>query len=303
MIADPAPNTIARPYRALSVQEVDVALTDGALLDLLLRREVYRSTEYIVLRNGPATALAAVRRVDSGELFAPVAEARVLAGPDQVAWVHEPDTDVGNATALAAAARRHSRPGLRAWAVLGRFEHVNFIWEPAPLAIRVTEVVPPQPPKLLAMAEQVVAFDEDLPPVELTLDAVDLHRLAAANPVERYLLPCRGAGIALDGAEVRFLDERPDKQDWVLVGCARSREIHRWFYGTEPGAAVELCPRRLAAGQEGDGAVVLTKCCLLEEHLEVDGDRVTVPWGATLELVRAGLARAAAAAAPAWATA
>jgi len=286
MIADPAPNTIARPYRALSVQEVDVPLTDGALVDLLLRREVYRSTEYIVLRNGPATALAAVQRADSGELFAPVAEARVLAGPDEVAWVHEPDTDVGNATALAAAARRHTRPGLRAWAVLGRFEHVNFIWEPAPLTIRVTEVVPPQPPKLLAMAEQVVAFDEDLPPVELTLDAVDLHRLAAANPAERYLLPCRGAGVDLD-APVEFLDTHPpQRQSWLLLGCERSMQFHRHFYGDEP-PQVDLCPRH-RAGVAGGGRT-LTKCCLRDRGVEVDAGTAVVPWGANLDEVRSAL--------------
>jgi hypothetical protein len=87
-----------------------------------------------------------------------------------------------------------------------------------------------------------------------------------------------------------------------------------------------MCPRRLAAGHDsppvngGSGGLkersgsppvnrdltpVLTKCCLLEEHLEVEADdhRVTVPWGASLELVRAGLGRAAALAEPAWAPA
>jgi hypothetical protein len=45
---------------------------------------------------------------------------------------------------------------------------------------------------------------------------------------------------------------------------------------------------------------VLTKCCLLEEHIERDGTTVTVPWGASLDLVREGLQRVAAMAEPAW---
>jgi hypothetical protein len=45
---------------------------------------------------------------------------------------------------------------------------------------------------------------------------------------------------------------------------------------------------------------VLTKCCLLEEHLDHQGTTVTVPWGASLDLVRAGLQRVAAMAEPAW---
>lgn len=291
MIADPAPNTIARPYRVLSVQEVGVPLVEDALVDYLLGREVYRSTEYIVLRNGPAAALAAVRRADRQQLFAPAVEARVLAGPDEVAWIHEPDTDVGNATALAAAVQRHTRPGVRAWVVLGRFEHVNFIWEPAPLVVRVTEVVPPEPPKLLAMAEQAVAFDEDLPPVELILDAVDLRHLAEANPAGRYLVPCRCSGVDL-GAPVDFLDTRPpERRDWLLLGCERSMQLHRHFYGDEP-PQVDLCPRRRAAA--AGGGRTLTKCCLLDRGVEVDGAAAVVPWGANLDEVRLALRRLAA---------
>ena len=48
---------------------------------------------------------------------------------------------------------------------------------------------------------------------------------------------------------------------------------------------------------------MLTKCCLLEEHLEVTPGRVTVPWGASLDLVRSGLREVARIAEPAWAPA
>jgi hypothetical protein len=163
-------------------------------------------------------------------------------------------------------------PGARASVVLGRFEHVNFIWEPAPVAVRVTEVVPPEPPKLLAQAHQAVAYDEDLPPVRLELDAVRVEELAAAHPAPAYLLPCRGSGTQL-GAPVEFLDTRPV-------------QFHRHFYGDEP-VRVDLCPRTRAAAVPS--GATLTKCCLLERGLEVDGDTAVVPWGANLDEVREGL--------------
>jgi hypothetical protein len=168
--------------------------------------------------------------------------------------------------------------------VQGRYEHVNFIWDPAPVRIRVTEVVPPEPPKLFAMAEQVVAFDEDLPPVELVLDAVDIRRLAADRPAPEYLLPCRGSGVDLDG-DVSFLDTRPaERRDWTLIGCERSLQFHRHFYGDEP-PRVELCPRlRLAAGEP-----TLAKCCLLERGVEFDGQTAVVPWGSNLDEIRRAL--------------
>jgi hypothetical protein len=289
MIPDPAPNTITRPYRGLSVQEVDVPLAEADLVEFLLGREVYRRSEYLVLRNHGETALVAVRKASDEPLFAPVVEARVLAGPDEVVSIHAPDVDVGNATALARRALAHVRPGARAYVVQGRYEHVNFIWEPAPVRVRVTEVVPPEPPKLLDMAAQVVAFDEDLPPVELVLDAVDIGTLAAAHPAARYLLPCRGSGVDL-GADVEFLDTRPtERRDWLLVGCERSLQFHRHFYGDEP-PRVDICPRRRAEGL-GGGDLMLTKCCLLERGVELDQGRAAVPWGASLDEVRGALRR------------
>jgi hypothetical protein len=284
--AEPAPNTISRPYRGLSVQEVEVPLTATGLVPFLLGREVYRRTDYLVLRNGGRTALVAVRKQSLEPLFSPVIEARVLAGPDEVVSVSSPGTDVGNATALASAALRHRHPGARAYVVQGRYEHVNFIWEPTPVRIRVTEVVPPEPPKLYAMAEQAVAFDEDLPPIELVLDAVDLRKLAVANPAPEYLLPCRGSGVDLD-AEIAFLDTRPaQRRDWLLLGCERSLQFHRHFYGDEP-PRVDICPRQRA--ETRDRKLTLSKCCLLERGVELQDGAAVVPWGSNLDEVRQAL--------------
>ncbi|MGH8909953.1 MAG: DUF7714 family protein [Egibacteraceae bacterium] len=66
-------------------------------------------------------ALVAVRKAAPPSLFSPVVEARVLAGPDETAWVDSHTTDVGNATALAEATAAHDVPNARACVVLGRF--------------------------------------------------------------------------------------------------------------------------------------------------------------------------------------
>ena len=72
MIPLPAPNTITRPYRGLSVQETDVPLTEPDLMVFLVGREVYRRTDYLVLRNGAETALLGVRKASLAPLFSPV---------------------------------------------------------------------------------------------------------------------------------------------------------------------------------------------------------------------------------------
>ncbi len=287
----PEPNTITRPYRGLSVQEVDIPLTPEAIGDLLRDRDIYRRTAYLALRSQRRshgqTALVAVRPQDPDRLFSPVAEMRVLSGPTETAWIEEPGADVGIATSLAAAALAHRRDGVLAYVVQGRFEHVNFIWRPEPARVRVTEVVPPHPPKLLAMAEQVVGYDEDLPPLDLVLDAVDVRELVAAHPAPHYLLPCRGSGLPA-GPQVSFLDTHPPyHDDWLLIGCQRSVQFHEHFYGGPP-SQVDLCPRTRAA-QPAAQELVLTKCCLLERGLEVHGTTAVVPWGANLDEVRAAL--------------
>lgn len=285
-LAEPAPNTVTRPYRGLSVQDVDVPLTDEAITALLLGREVYRRTDFLALRHGGQTALVAVQAADREPLFGPVTSVRVLAGPADTVWIDDPDTDVGNATALARTALAHGPAGASAYFVQGCYEHVNFIWRPAPIRIHVTEVIPPLPPKLYAMAEQVVAFDEDLPPVELVLDAMDIRELAGAHPAAHYLLPCRGSGVDLPG-EVSFLDTRPGtRADWLLIGCDRSRQFHEHFYGADP-ARVELCPR--ARLDRPDGGAVLAKCCLLERGIAVSDRAAIVPWGSNLDEARAAL--------------
>jgi hypothetical protein len=295
-------NLVPGRYRDVAVATVEVPLTEEGLERHFLGREAYRRTRWVVARNGPAAALVEVTKAaEPGDpLFSPIVGVRVLALPGECALVDAPEVDTGVPTQLASAARELA-PGARCVVVQGRYRHVSFILDPAPVRVLVVEVVPPSPPKLLDQARRVLETAEDLPPIELVAALVDLSDLARERPAARYLLPCRGAGVALDGAELRFLDERPARQDWVLVGCARSREIHRWFYRADP-EAVEMCPRRLAARHERGAAPVLTKCCLLEEHLEVEAEarRATVPWGASLELVRDALGRVAALAEPAW---
>jgi hypothetical protein len=90
-------------------------------------------------------------------------------------------------------------------------------------------------------------------------------------------------------APVYFLDERPARRDWTMIGCERSLQFHRHYYGDEP-PRIELCPRKLA-GRRGEPT--LLKCCLLEYHIEVDGAMAVVPWGSDLKMVEEALRKLA----------
>jgi hypothetical protein len=294
-------NLVPAQYREVSVAEVPVPLEEGALRAYLTGRDVYRRTRYVIARNGGACMLAEVTKQSGQPLFSPVTSVTVLARTDETVMVDAPDVDTAVPTQLARAAAGHA-PGARCVIVRGRYGHVSFILDPAPVRIRVLEVVPPWPPKLVDQLRRVLDVAEDLPPVELVPELVDLRGLAARRPAARYLFPCRAGQGAQDGAlpapggttppgppvaKVSYLDEIPPREPWTLVGCARSRAIHDWFYGDEV-PQVDMCPRNLA-GPDDDGGPRLTKCCLLEDRVACDGDTVIVPWGASLAQISEGL--------------
>jgi hypothetical protein len=226
----------------------------------------------------------------------------VLAGPQETAFVDAPETDTAVPTQLARVAAEQA-PAARCVIVRGLYGHVSFILDPAPIRIGVVEVVPPWPPKLADQLRRVLDLAEDLPPVELVPHLVDLDALAATRPAEHYLFPCRAGQGAADQSraegDVSYLDEIPERAPWTLVGCARSKSIHDWFYGGDV-AMVDMCPRRLAAEFDGDRSVpVITKCCLLEDRVVTEPGLVVVPWGASLAQIREGLRLALTAGRPA----
>jgi len=289
MITVPEPNLMSRPYRGLSVQEVGFALTERALMSWIIGRKVYRRTEFIVVRHGSQGALIAVGRRDGDELFGPVRQARVLAGPGELVMLDSPYTDVGNATAMAEVAVRHRQPGVLAYVVTGKYRHVNFIWEPRPVTVLIDEVVPPHPAKLADMARQALAFDEDLPPVRLIERLISIPQLMRSAPAGRCLLPCQGAGEASAGADLQFLDRGPAyRPDWTLIGCRRSEQIFEQLYRHQP-ELVSFCPERSGTTALA-GTRRLTKCCLTERGIRTAGMVAVVPWGARLDEVRTALA-------------
>jgi hypothetical protein len=278
-------NFICRPYRGVSVQHWTEPLEEGPVKEVLLSREGYRRTEFVVLRrDDDATALVRIDCASREALFNAITSVEWLAGPEDCTYVVCPDVDTANATALAEVALTAGNPAV--CVVEGRYQHVNFIVRACPLEVRLVDVVPPGPARLLDLARQAITIDEDLPPVRLVPELLDVRTLAQAASNEHYLLPCQGSGVDLSG-RVDYLDQRPARADWTLVGCERSRQLHRWFYGDEPDRQVELCPDRLTPTDTG--ARTLLRCCLLERGIRVEGQRAVVPWGTNLSEVQSAL--------------
>jgi hypothetical protein len=190
--------------RVVSVLDVDVPLTENALSALLVGREAYRRTRYIVARRDGDVALLEVHKQSEAPLFSEIVNVDLLATPDECAVVRDPHLDIAVPSQLAVAAAR--APAARCVVVEGRYEYVGFILDAAPAVIRVLDVIPPEPPKLVDQARRVLAAADDLPPV--LLDYVEIDQVLT-NLLENSLrhtptggrIECvalrEGAGIAV----------------------------------------------------------------------------------------------------------
>ncbi len=278
-------NLVPLPYRRVSVQPYAGPMTVDAIAALLLSREAYRRTDFIVLRGEESkSAVVAITRAESEPLFSPITSVEVLSLPETCVYVERPAVDPANRSALAETAHELGIGPEGTLVVKGMYDHVNFIYHPRPLVVRVVEVAPPEPPKLYGLAQQVLSY-ADLPPIRLELERIEVRNLAERVHPLAYLVPCRCGGLDDLSAPVYFLDERPERRDWTMIGCERSLQFHRHFYGEEP-PRVEMCPRRIAGRRREP---TLLKCCLLETHIEQDEHTLVVPWGADLSMVEAAL--------------
>jgi hypothetical protein len=281
-----AVNVVPLPYRGVSVQPYDGPMTEEGLIRRLLGRETYRRTEFIVLRAPDGgCAVVAVDSVDREPLFSPIAHVEVLALPDRCFYVRDPETDCANRSALAALAKQRGVGADQTLICEGKYDHVNFIHHPSPFVIKVVEVAPPEPPKLFDLVQHVLGY-ADLPPIIPLLERIELKDLIKKAPAPAFLVPCRSGGLDNLGAPVYYLDERPpERHDWTLIGCERSLQFHRHYYGDEP-PRVEMCPR-LIAGSRSEPTIL--KCCLWEFDIEREGEVMVVPWGSDLAMIERAL--------------
>jgi hypothetical protein len=279
-------NVAPLPYRNVSNQPYDGEMSEEKILLHLMGREAYRRTEFIILHNdSEERAVCAVLTEDKIPLFSPIVHTEVLALPDSCSYIHDPETDCANPSALADLAYRKEIGPNGTLVVQGMYDHYNFIHNPDPLVIRVVEVAPPEPPKLYGLVKHVLSY-ADLPPIRVELERIEIFELCQGESPNSYLVPCRSGGLEDLNAPVHYLDERPHKrQDWTLIGCERSLQFHRHYYGDEP-PTIEMCPRKIAGARK---ELTLLKCCLLEFHQEREENVLTVPWGSDLKMVETAL--------------
>ena len=272
-------NIVPLPYSRIAVQHVDFGLNGSNLRSFLLGKEIWFETDYVVFRQGTDCAIAEVQKAQrKGLQFCEVSEVAIISLPDTSHWIDDFTVDTGNPSALAEKARALGVTASETLIVNGLYEHVNFISRPQPVVIDVFDLSPPEPPRLFDMVQRVLG-NRSFPAVVLNPHIQSIPEMVGHLDDKPILFPC---GISQLKAMSRafYLDERPKRQDWVLVGCERSRQIHCHIYGDDA-PCIELCPKKLFA-TDGLG---LMRCCMVEKSFSLVDNVAIVPWGAELSLI------------------
>ena len=277
-------NFVPESYRKVSVHPYTGDMTENKIKKYLIGKEAYHHTEFIILENIESCAIVKINCLDRNSLFSPIKDLLLVAHSEKCVLVEDRTIDTANNTALARKAEELGLSKQTTLIVRGLDDHVNFINHPDPIIIQVMEVIPPEPPKLLRMVQHVLTY-ADLPAIKIDIQEIDIRDLADnAQNTEALLVPCRSSGLDFK-VPTYYLDEHPKRNNWLMLGCEKSLQIHEHFYCDRP-PCIDICPRNF---KHNNRTLQLIKCCFLEKEIEMDGGRVVVPWGATLHQVENAL--------------
>lgn len=256
--------------REVGLKEVSFPLTPDNIRESWKGRRIYFRTKFLVLRNEDDRSVLRIRSKSNGVLNE-IESIEILSLPEETVWVEDPNVDVQNPSSLVKAALRH--PG-KTVVVKGAFDHVSFVKDPEARRIRVFDVVPPHPPKLLSLVRKALDFQSLDFPVEIQEDSLNLSDLAKEVTTEELLLPCEGSIVS--EKKVLYLSRSPEVKDATLIGCELSKQVAMELYGRDL-PFIQICPKRLVGEPD---VPTIVKCCELQSGFETSGKLAVVPWGA-----------------------
>ncbi len=301
--------------RLVGVAEVGGDLTEEEVQEMAREGRIYFITDYLVLLNQGGDRAAIVRVEREGmpkrtqgkgplpstaagfTLIRKVTGVEVLAGPEETTVVRAPVNVMNPSELVSAASRACRESGARAAVVFGNHSHVNFVIDPPEDVprIRVVEVVPPHPSRLLESLEVIRSSQFRDVPMEFLpfeLDLVEIaERLEKEFRPSLIVFPCSGSQVPgrIGEARTAFLDKpfQVEGEEVVLIGCDISKKVFTELFPEKDFHLHNICPRNLPM----DGPFIM-RCCQKDRlgPLEIGGHRgYVVHWGATYQEMVEGL--------------
>ena len=266
--------------KEVSLKKVSFPLTKEEIQRNLIGKSAYKKTKFIILNNKDYWAVVSIQRPQPDSLFSKIEGIEVISLPESTKYDEDPEIDVLSPTSMW---QKAEEMGAKTLVIKGKFEHVSFIHDENAQPVRILEVVPPEPPKLLELVKKVLYSGNVNEPVKIIPEIFDLRDTAQDCKNQIIVFPCNASGLESE-KEFYYLDERPDisqekKDEIFLIGCDISFRIFKTIYGFEP-EFYNFCPKKRALEMKST-IPILTKCCELKEGHELSKNIVVVPWGAT----------------------
>ncbi|NLI74108.1 MAG: hypothetical protein GX369_04975 [Euryarchaeota archaeon] len=262
----------------VAVKYVDFDLTAENIEREIRDKKAYTRCDHYVLHYGDDVAVVAITKADGKDLFRPIVDYRIIALPEDVVVIIDPDVDVINPSSMAKIAEKY--PG-KVVVVEGLFGHVSFVMPDEIIYLDVLDVIPPSPSKLSVLVDRALLAGLVHFPVIPRYEEIDLNEIASGVETSAIVFPCESSGLKSEKI-LYYLDQIPDiNEDATLVGCDLSGRIYRTLYHRDIDR-VEMCPKELAPN---DGRKRLVKCCRVRDGYQLKDNMAIVPWGATVQEV------------------
>lgn len=258
----------------VSMREVGIRLDAEHISELMKDWRAYVRTDSLILKNGDDYAIVDLVKKDCSTLIRDVVDFRIVSLPKDTVFVERPEMDVLNLPAMAAL--QSEFPG-KAVIVRGMFSHISYVKDIVPVELNVVDNVPPSPSKLGVLVRMALASGFVNHPVVVKETIIDMADKISEVDTEAVMFPCRVSNLKAD-RPFYFLDDTPKVNEEVtLIGCNLSKRIYSEVYGSEP-KFINVCP----ADHVDPEKRTIVKCCKVKTGHKLEGNVVSVPWGATV---------------------
>jgi len=287
---------IPRHCGDVGIADVKFSLTESNLKKHFLHRKSYTRSKFYVVNNGEDWAVVQVEKKPTRNLFQTIDSVKVLSTPDRTRFVKEPDIDVLQIGHLLRVQSRHPQDLI---IIQGRFDHISFIDVRLPVMIGLVDVVPPRPSKLQSFIKNMLGDEASM--LNMVTHLIDIEEIAETATGKKLMLPCGSTYddfIKKTKKQIFFLDKasklsKADLSSIDLIGCSLSKRIYEEIYGQQP-KLFNICPKESELAKKYD-LPTISRCCKIKNDVEVDGNWISVPWGADIcevgEAIRIALSK------------
>lgn len=258
-------------------------LTKRNIMEETSGKSAYTNANYLLLNNGSNWAVVKIDKAREQALFRKIEKMEIVSMPEDTVYLENPEVDVQNPSVMVKMAEEAGKDAL---IVKGKFEHISFVHKERTTPLVVFDVVPPNPPKIVELAEAALGTGRIRKPIRIIPKIMDLNEVAKMRTTKYVMFPCYASALVvsdLNGVEnALYLDQLPGLKmpvsELTLIGCDLSMRTFISLYGEKP-EFIDMCPKNMI---HDTPEPCLSRCCVIDEGHAIEGNAAYLPWGTSV---------------------